>query len=256
MDFQVVIPARYASSRLPGKVLEDIGGKPMVQWVYERAVASGASSVVVATDDQRVADVAEGFGAKVAMTSSDHQSGTDRVIEAIEALEYDDDDIVINVQADEPLIPPTVIRQLAQSLDELDNIRIASLYEPIKEGEQLFTRNVTKVVLNRRHFALYFSRAAIPWDREAFRGKEPSEITLTGQHHYRHIGIYGYRVGFLREYVNWADSPLETVESLEQLRILWHGGRIYMVEVAEHVPPGIDTPEDLVRVRDLLREKV
>ncbi len=253
MEFQVIIPARYDSTRLPGKALLDIAGKPMLQHVYERCVDSGASSVVIATDDKRIEKAAEKFGAKVCITDEEHQTGTDRVAEAANALEYDDDDIIVSVQCDEPLIPPNSIRQLAEDLAEHDNVRVASICEPIQNVEELFDPNVVKVVLNHRSYAIYFSRAPIPWERETF-GEDKSKIKMKGNH-FRHVGLYAYRVGFLQDYVDWSDCPIENLEALEQLRILWHGGRIHMFVSKKRMPPGVDTEEDLKKVRALLKAK-
>ncbi len=248
MEFSVIIPARYKSTRLPGKMLLDIAGKPMVQHTYERAVESGAENVVIATDDNRIAEVAEGFGAKVVMTAETHASGTERLSEAVQALEYEDDDIVVCLQGDEPLIKSKIIRELAEGLAEHDNVKIASVCEPIHDVDELFDPHVVKVVLNRRHYAMYFSRAPIPWELKSFENK--NDITLA-DHHYRHLGIYGYRVSFLEDYMGWVACPLEKLESLEQLRTLWHGGRVFMHVSDTKTPPGIDTEKDLDRVRKM-----
>lgn len=251
MEFHIIIPARYAAQRLPGKPLVDIAGKPMLQHVYERAVKSGAESVVIATDDQRTADVAQSFGATVCLTSADHQSGTERLIEVVQALEYDEDDIVLNVQGDEPMVSPAVIRQVAQDLTDHDNVKVASVCEPFDSVEEFFNPNVVKVVLTRRNYAMYFSRSPIPW-QPAMRDNNYKAIDLEN-HCYRHIGIYGYRAGFLLDYVDWPGSPYESLESLEQLRVLWNGGRIYMSHAKEKFARGIDTPEDLERIRALFK---
>lgn len=251
MDFRVVIPVRYASTRLPGKPLLPIAGKPMIQHVYERAVASGAADVVIATDDERVKNAAEDFGATVVMTSPEHQSGSSRLAEAVVALGYLDDDIVVNVQGDEPLIPSTVIRQVAQDLTDHDNIKVATLCETIKNSEDLFNPNIVKVVMNRRGYALYFSRAPIPWVRDQFPVTENQP--LTGEH-FRHIGLYAYRVGFLQEYMAWESCALEELESLEQLRVLWHGGRVHVAISKEKIPHGVDTEVDLKKVRAILEK--
>lgn len=250
MEFRVVIPVRYNSSRLPGKALADIAGKPMIQHVYECAVKSGAEDVVIATDDKQISKVVENFGATVCMTSSDHQSGTERIAEAVVSLGLEDDEIVICLQADEPLITPDVIRRLAQDLEEHDNVKVASLCTPITDVEELFNPNTTKVVLNRRNYALYFSHAPIPWDRSTFGNKE--SVKLNGSH-FRHVGIYAYRVGFLEEYLSWDRCYTERLEALEQLRILWHGGRIHMVVTKEKCLLGVDTEEDLQRVREYFK---
>lgn len=247
MDFRVIIPVRYESVRLPGKPLLDIAGKPMIQHVYERAVQSGAESVVIATDNKQIREVAEDFGALVCMTSPEHRSGTERLSEAVVALGCDDEDVIVNVQGDEPLIPPTAIRQVAQNLLYHDNIKVATLCEPITCPEDLFDPHVVKVVVNRRGYALYFSRAPIPWDRAHFPLQKKHQ-TLNGEY-LRHVGLYAYRAGFLHEYLELESCPLETLESLEQLRVLWHGGRIHVAVAKEKIPAGVDTEEDLTRVR-------
>ena len=245
-DFRVIVPVRYQSVRFPGKPLIDIHGKPMIQHVYEHCLESGADSVVIATDDRRVSDVAEGFGAKVVMTSSEHTTGTDRIAEAVEALDCDEDEIIVNVQGDEPLVPPEAIAHLAEDLAEHDNVKIATLAQPISDVEELFNPNVVKVVLNRRGYAMYFTRAAVPWERENFSG-DRADIQLNG-YHYRHVGMYAYRVSFLKDYVDWSDCPLEGLEQLEQLRILWNGGRIHICQARQKMPPDVNTPEDLEKV--------
>lgn len=249
MEFRIIIPARYDSVRLPGKVLLDIGGKPMIQYVYEKAVSSGAESVVIATDDERIAAAAESFGAPFCMTSANHPSGTERICEAVAALEYEPDDIVIGLQADEPLISQQVISQLASTISDHENVKVGSMCEQITNVDDLFDPNVVKVVLNRRHFAMYFSRAPIPWDRGTFPDKDKIELN---QNFYRHIGLYGYRVSFLEDYMNWSSCPVENIESLEQLKILWNGGRILMSVVNHPVSRGVDCQEDLEAVRKKL----
>ena len=253
MEFHVIIPARYDSTRLPGKVLLDIGGKPMIQHVYERALDSGAEEVIIATDDKRISAAAESFGAHVCMTSSDHQSGTERLSEAAVALGLEDEEIVVCVQGDEPLIPPQVIRQVAEDLDEHDNVKVSTVCEAITHVNDLFDPNTTKVVMNRRNYAMYFSRAPIPWERDAFADPDKKNITLSGSH-FRHIGLYAYRVGFLQEYMEWGPCSPEELEVLEQLRILWHGGRIHVVVSKTTIPSGVDTEEDLKRARELVKK--
>ncbi len=250
MNFRVIIPARFDSTRLPGKVLKDIAGKPMVQHVYERALESGAISVVIATDDDRVAKACEKFHAPVCMTAKSHQSGTERLAEAVVALEYADDDIVVCVQADEPQIPPQLIMQVANDLEAHDNVKVATLAEKIINPEDLFNPSIVKVVLNHRNYALYFSRAPIPWDREHFPPKDIQTLTLK-EHYLRHIGMYAYRVGFLGVYTGCSTSPLESLEILEQLRILWNGYKIHVGVTELHVPAGVDQEVDLERVRKL-----
>lgn len=253
MSFSVVIPARYASSRFPGKPLADLAGKPMLQHVYERACESEAVRVVIATDDERIAAVARGFGAEVCMTSSDHPSGTDRLQEVVHTLGFYADDIVVNVQGDEPLIPPRIINQVAHNLMALPAAGIATLSEPIETVESLLNPNVVKVVTDHQGMALYFSRAPIPWPRDAFmqgQGEMPEGFSWQ-----RHIGLYAYRVKMLNDFVAWPPASLEQTECLEQLRALWHGVGIH-VDAADEAPPaGVDTPEDLARIAELLAGK-
>ena len=242
----MVIPARYASSRLPGKPLLDIAGKPMLQHVYERASESAATDVIVATDDGRVAECARGFGAIVCETSSDHPSGTDRLAEVARMLGFADDAVIVNVQGDEPLIPPANINQVADNLVARQEADMATLSEPLTEPAQLDDPNLVKVVTNALGFALYFSRACIPWPRDGLRSTEG----LSGWR--RHVGIYAYRAGFLQTFVAWPACELERIESLEQLRALWHGAGVHVEEARETSGPGIDTEEDLASVRALL----
>ncbi len=249
MEFRVIIPVRYDSRRLPGKSLMDICGKPMIQHVYEHAQNSGADSVVIATDSDKVAKAAEAFDAQVCMTSADHQSGTERLTETVEALEYDDDDIIINVQGDEPLISPDTIRQVARSLDEHENVKVASVCEPIHKLDDLLNSNSVKVVLNRRSFAMYFSRSPIPWQLP-LKTNDTEDLT---ENYFRHIGIYGYRVSVLKDYINWTESPYEALESLEQLRVLWNGYRIFMSVIEKNNSIGVDTVEDLEKVREIIK---
>lgn len=248
--FKVVIPARHASTRLPGKPLAEIAGKPMIQRVWERAGASGAAEVIVATDDAGIAAACRGFGAEVALTRSDHHSGSDRISEVIAARGWGPETIVVNLQGDEPCMPPALIEQVAAGLAGRPGVGVATLAYPISDADTLFDPHVVKVVLDADGQALYFSRAPIPWHRDAFhKGKTPLP---RGVRFLRHIGLYAYRAGFLQRYVAWPRSPLEVAESLEQLRILWHGERIH-VEIAAMEPgPGVDTPEDLKRVADLI----
>jgi len=253
MSFSVVIPARYASSRLPGKPLKDIAGKPMIQHVYERALESEAKEVVIATDDERIQKVAEGFGAKVVMTDPNHASGTDRLQEVVSNLNYYADDIVVNVQGDEPLIPPRVINQVAHNLAAEKDASIATLYEPIENVEDVFNPNVVQVVTDRNDFALYFSRAPIPYARDDFA--KSKEQMPKGVSFKRHIGIYAYRVNLLNSFVKWDEAPIETTECLEQLRALWNGSKIH-VALADEIPPGgVDTEEDLERVRNFFSQQ-
>ncbi|WP_113625816.1 3-deoxy-manno-octulosonate cytidylyltransferase [Pectobacterium peruviense] len=247
MTFTVIIPARFASSRLPGKPLADINGKPMVVHVMERALESGAQRVIVATDHPDVEVAVRQAGGEVCLTRADHNSGTERLAEVIERYGFTDDDIIVNVQGDEPLIPSVIIRQVAENL-AASKAGMATLAVPIETSEEAFNPNAVKVVTDAEGYALYFSRATIPWDRERFA---QSKETI-GDHFLRHIGIYAYRAGFVRRYVTWAPSQLEQIELLEQLRVLWYGEKIH-VAVAKAVPSvGVDTPEDLARVRQVM----
>lgn len=248
MNFVVVIPARFASTRLPGKPLLDIAGKPMIQHVWEQACKSAASAVVIATDHQQIFDVAAGFGAEVCMTLASHESGTDRLQEVATVSGFDDMQVIVNVQGDEPLIPPAVINQVAGLMQA--ETSMATLYEVIRNAGQLFDPNVVKIVSNEYNQALYFSRAPIPWYRDGFSNDIntiPEDIVYK-----RHIGIYAYRVGLLRQFVQWPVSKLESVEKLEQLRALSNGVAIRIAEACEAIPPGVDTPKDLDHVRDIL----
>jgi 3-deoxy-manno-octulosonate cytidylyltransferase (CMP-KDO synthetase) len=248
--FTVVIPARFSSSRLPGKPLQLIAGKPMVQHVWEQARKSSAQQVVIATDDPRIVEACQAFGAQVLMTRADHESGTDRLAEVVAALGLPSDAIVVNVQGDEPLIPPVVIDQVAANLAAHGEAGIATLAEPIEDIESLFNPNVVKVATDLNGLALTFSRAPLPWARDQFaKGRD----TLpAGVPYRRHIGIYAYRAGFLQDFVSWGPCWLESTECLEQLRALWHGVRIHVADAVEAPPAGVDTPEDLQRVRRLL----
>ncbi|WP_105903429.1 3-deoxy-manno-octulosonate cytidylyltransferase [Vibrio gangliei] len=247
MSFTVVIPSRYQSSRLPGKPLADIAGKPMVQWVHEQAIQAGAERVIVATDDARIEAVVKGFGGEVCMTSPDHQSGTERLAEVVEKMGIADDHIIVNVQGDEPLIPPSIIKQVADNLAN-STAPMATLGVNIDEPQEVFNPNAVKVVTDEQGYALYFSRASIPWDRDAW-AKEDKTIR---QPLMRHIGIYGYRAGFINTYINWQPSALEQIESLEQLRVLWYGEKIHVALAKEAPAAGVDTPEDLEIVRKIL----
>lgn len=250
MSFLVIIPARYGSTRLPGKPLLDIAGKPMIQRVWERAGESAASRVVVATDDERVAAAVTGFGGEVCLTRADHESGTDRLQEVVTRLGLDDDQIVVNVQGDEPLIPPAVINQVATNLAGSERAEIATLAKRIHRREDVFDPNVVKVVVDTTLHALYFSRAPIPWDREAWSTGD--NTAPLGGEWARHIGIYAYRVGFLHRFVSWPPGRLERIEKLEQLRAMENGVAIHVDESSAEVPAGVDTAADLERVRALL----
>ncbi|MCY1397265.1 3-deoxy-manno-octulosonate cytidylyltransferase [compost metagenome] len=248
--FTVVIPARFGSSRFPGKPLKLIAGKPMVQHVWEQARKSAAQRVVVATDDARIFEACQGFGAEVLMTRDDHNSGTDRLAEVAAQLGLAADAIVVNVQGDEPLIPPALIDQVAANLAVHPEAGIATLAEAIDDVEALFNPNVVKVVADLTGLALTFSRAPLPWARDALA--QSREALPAGVPYRRHIGIYAYRAGFLHDFVSWGPCWLEDTEALEQLRALWHGVRIHVADAVQTPPPGVDTPEDLERVRRLL----
>lgn len=243
MSFRVVIPARYASSRFPGKPLAELGGKAMIVRVCERAAKSGAASVHVATDDERIARAVEAGGHRFLMTRSDHASGTDRIAEAAATLGVGDDEIIVNLQGDEPLMEPALIAEVAAALATMKEASIATACHPIHDAASLGNPNVVKVVLDARGYALYFSRAQIPHPRDGAR---------EGATWHRHAGLYAYRAGFLKGYAALEPSPLEKAEALEQLRALWHGYRIAVVVTQREIPPGVDTPEDLEAVRRML----
>ncbi|WP_445766453.1 3-deoxy-manno-octulosonate cytidylyltransferase [Rheinheimera sp.] len=243
MAFLVVIPARYASSRLPGKPLCDIGGKTMIERVYQQALQSGASRVVVATDDARVAAAVDSFGGEVCMTSAAHNSGTERLAEVVQKLGLAADMVVVNVQGDEPFIPPLIIRQVAENLASQHKAQMATLAVPLSDAAEIANPNIVKVVSDKDGYALYFSRSVIPFDRDGM-----TRSTLA-QHYRRHIGIYAYRAGFIQQYVSWPASTLEQIESLEQLRVLWHGQSIHVDTALETPAVGVDTPADLEHAR-------
>jgi 3-deoxy-manno-octulosonate cytidylyltransferase (CMP-KDO synthetase) len=248
--FKVAIPARYASTRLPGKPLRIIAGKPMIEHVFNRAVESGAEEVVIATDDHRIRSAALGFGAKVCMTSAGHPSGTDRIAEVSRTLGWNSGDIVVNLQGDEPLMEPFLMRQVAVDLAEHGDAAIATLATPIHTTAQLFDPHVVKVVMDVAGYALYFSRAAIPWDRDAFT--VTSEVLPEDSEHYRHVGLYAYRADFLDRYTRLPPCYPERTESLEQLRALWNGIRIHVSITAAPPGHGVDTDDDLKQVEALL----
>ena len=245
--FHAVIPARFGSTRLPGKPLLDIAGKPMVIRVYERAVQSGAQSVVIATDDNRIAEAADKAGAPWVMTSPDHPSGTDRLQEVAARFGWADDAIIVNVQGDEPLIPPEVINQVADNLAAHPQAAMATLAEPLHDVTHFTNPNIVKLVRDHQNMALYFSRACVPWARGAFR--DGVTAFPNPDLYLRHLGIYAYRVRFLHQYVGWPPALLEQLEALEQLRALYYGARIHVDLAAANLPPGVDTAEDLERVR-------
>jgi 3-deoxy-manno-octulosonate cytidylyltransferase (CMP-KDO synthetase) len=235
--FTVIVPARYASTRFPGKPLADLAGKPMVVRVCERAAKSGAAAVHVATDDARIAAAVREHGFSALMTRADHVSGTDRLAEAARKLGLKDRDIVVNVQGDEPLLPPRLIAQVASKLAASRAASVSTACHAIHDEAALTSANVVKVAMDKEGYALYFSRSRIPHPREG------SPVA------FRHAGIYAYRAGFLRKYSSLKESPLEKAEALEQLRVLWHGYRIAVAVTRAEIPPGVDTPQDLEAVR-------
>jgi 3-deoxy-manno-octulosonate cytidylyltransferase (CMP-KDO synthetase) len=248
MSYTIVIPARYGASRLPGKPLREVGGRTLVEHAWRLARESGAERVIVATDDERVAAVARGFGAEVFMTAAHHASGTDRIAEVARTAGFADDHIVVNLQCDEPQMPAALLDQVARAIAGDADASIATLCTPIDEAAELFDPNVVKVVLDAQGYGIYFSRAPIPWARDAF-ARAPGVLPGGEAVYYRHIGLYAYRAGFLQEFVGWGSCALERTEALEQLRALWHGSRI-RVEVAQVRPgPGIDTEADLTALR-------
>jgi 3-deoxy-manno-octulosonate cytidylyltransferase (CMP-KDO synthetase) len=246
--FHVVIPARFGASRLPGKPLADIAGRPLIQWVWERAGASGAATVVIATDDQRILAAARGFGADCVMTAATHASGTDRVAEVVRSRGWGGMELVVNLQGDEPLIEPGLVARLAEALERHPEVDIATPVAPVKNLAEFLDPNCVKAVGRDDGRALYFSRAPIPWPREAAAGGQPTQYEGA----WRHIGLYAYRVQSLLRFAAWPPATLENVERLEQLRALECGMAIQLVRLAAAPPIGVDTPEDLAQVRALL----
>jgi 3-deoxy-manno-octulosonate cytidylyltransferase (CMP-KDO synthetase) len=249
--FHVVIPARFASTRLPGKPLLDIGGRPLIRWVWERACASGAASVIVATDDVRIHKVADGFGADVVLTARDHASGTDRIAEVVSSRGFLPKDIVVNLQGDEPLMPPAVVSEVAAALRQRPLVDIATAVTPIETLAEFLDPSCVKALRGCDGQALYFSRAPVPWPRDGIAAGQPAVFAGA----WRHIGIYAYRVESLLRFAACPPSPLETTERLEQLRALEYGMSIHLVTLTEAPPAGVDTPEDLERVRASLRPR-
>jgi 3-deoxy-manno-octulosonate cytidylyltransferase (CMP-KDO synthetase) len=243
--FHVVIPARYAAARLPGKPLSLIGGRPLIQWVWERTRGCGAASVIIATDDERIRATVCAFGAECAMTSAAHASGTDRVAEVAAQRKFADDDIVVNVQGDEPLIEPQMVASLAEALQLRPAFDVATAVAPVQSLEEFLDPNCVKAVLAIDGRALYFSRAPVPWPRDQSQAGQPAAFAGA----WRHIGVYAYRVRSLRQFTAAAPTPLEQTEKLEQLRALEHGMQIYCVALSEAPPAGVDTPADLERLR-------
>jgi 3-deoxy-manno-octulosonate cytidylyltransferase (CMP-KDO synthetase) len=242
--FHVLIPARFGASRLPGKPLLAIAGRPLLQWVWESAKASGAASVIVATDDVRIETAARGFGADCVMTSQGHASGTDRIAEVVRARGLPADDIVVNLQGDEPMMPPAVVAEVAAALAERPDVDIATAVAPIESVGEFLDSNCVKALRALDGRALYFSRAPVPWPRDPV---DEGPTALHGA--WRHIGIYAYRVRSLLKFASWPPTALEQTEKLEQLRALEHGMKLYLVTLPKAPPAGVDTPQDLERVR-------
>jgi 3-deoxy-manno-octulosonate cytidylyltransferase (CMP-KDO synthetase) len=246
--FHVIIPARFAASRLPGKPLLKIGDRPLIQWVWQRAIDSGAESVLVATDDERVRSAVAGFGAECVMTSPNHQSGTDRIAEVVRSRGLPADAIVVNLQGDEPMMPAEVVASVAHALRDSATADIATAVAPIESLREFLDPNCVKALRADDGRALYFSRAPVPWPRDSIAAQQPARFAGA----WRHIGIYAYRVQGLLKFAAWPPTPLESIEKLEQLRALEHGMRIQLVTLAHSPPGGVDSPEDLERVRKLL----
>lgn len=253
LAFKIVIPARYGSTRLYGKPLLDIAGKPMIAHVCERAKEAKADEIVVATDDARILDVVSGLGFQAILTCKNHESGTERIAEIAEILNWADDTIIVNLQGDEPLLPATYIRQVAQTLANQTEAEIATLATETLANDEMFNPNAVKVVLDKNGYALYFSRAPIPWNRAEFKMPFVQSSETSKNYGHRHIGLYAYTAGFLKRYCAWKTSPLEQIEALEQLRILWHGEKIIVQTVEKAPPAGVDTLEDLQRVENILK---
>jgi 3-deoxy-manno-octulosonate cytidylyltransferase (CMP-KDO synthetase) len=250
LDFKVVIPARFASTRLPGKPLLDIGGQPMVIRVAQQAEKSGAQQIIIATDHQTITAVAQQQGFEACMTRAEHNSGTDRIAEVATRYGWPDSTIVVNVQGDEPFIPPPLIRALAQHLQEHPDCAIATACHTIHDEASMRNPNIVKVVLDKNGNAMYFSRAPIPWPRDAYaNGKPlPEDVRV-----FRHIGIYAYRASFLHAFGKLTPAPIEQIEALEQLRALYHGYKIG-VTITQNTPPGgVDTEQDLLMARQLFK---
>lgn len=251
MSFTIIIPARYESSRLPGKPLLDIHGKTMIQRTWERAQESGAERIIIATENTEVKAVCEGFGAEVLLTRDDHQSGTERIAEVIDLADIGGDEILVNVQGDEPMLPAELIHQVAEGLEQHPEISMATLCEQIDDVETVFDPNAVKVCRDVANRAINFSRAPLPWARDSFAGD--TKIMPDNWSYQRHIGLYAYRAGFVKQYVAWPECELEHVEKLEQLRVLWHGEKILVLDAHCDAGVGVDTPADLERARQLIK---
>lgn len=252
MPYNIVIPARFAATRLPGKPLREIAGKSLLQHVYECAQRTQARQIIIATDDERIRQSAVDFGADVCMTSDRHQSGTQRINEVIQIRQIADDEIIVNLQGDEPLMPAACIAQVAELLASHPDAQMSTLATPVIHDEEVFDSNIVKVVLNKFGQALYFSRASIPWQQGNYDTRTVNRTETWSC--LRHIGIYGYRASYIKEYVSLPPSPLEALESLEQLRVLWHGGTIVVGQAVEIPGPGVDTEQDFAKVSRILAQ--
>jgi 3-deoxy-manno-octulosonate cytidylyltransferase (CMP-KDO synthetase) len=258
VSFVVIIPARYASTRLPGKLLLDVAGKPLIQRTYEQAVQSQAQRVIIATDDERIQSVAQSFRADVCMTSDQHRSGTERLAEVCRKEQFADDTIVVNLQGDEPLVPPLLLDQVANNLAHYTQASMATLCVRIHDIDEVLNPHAVKAVFDKSGYALYFSRAPIPWDRDDFPDAvneftdHKDRLNLHRVDYYRHIGLYAYRVRFIQQYLALEPSPLEQVEALEQLRVLYHGHKIHIEAASVEPGLGVDTQEDLETVIALI----
>ncbi len=253
MSYSIIIPSRYSSTRLPGKPLLDINGKPLIQHVYECATRSAAKEVIIATDDERIQEVANGFGAHVCMTRGDHPSGTDRLSEVVSQLKLGDDEIIVNLQGDEPMMPRLLLDHVANSLEKSPTAAISTMCEPISLKEDIFDPNVVKVIVDHSGHALYFSRAPIPWVRGDYDHNDQKNSHETVENCFRHVGLYAYRTGFLKSYPQLETCQIELQEALEQLRAMYHGYRIKVEIAQESAGIGVDTPADLEKARRLLK---
>lgn len=252
MAFTVIIPARFESSRLPGKPLKEIQGKRMIEWTWLQAKKSGADRIIIATENQQVLEVCEAFGAEAVLTRDDHQSGTERIAEVIDLANIQGDDIIVNVQGDEPMLPPELIHQVADGLRDHPEIPMATLCETIEDVETVFDPHAVKVCRDVANRAINFSRAPLPWSRDSFL--ESGHVLPEDWVYKRHIGLYAYRAGFVKQYVMWPECALEQVEKLEQLRVLWHGEKILVLDALCDAGVGVDTEADLERVRQLMAQ--
>lgn len=250
MSFSVIIPARFESSRLHGKPLMEINGKPMIEWTWRQAKKSGAERIIIATESEQVQQACAAFGAEVCLTAAHHQSGTERIAEVIELCSLGGDEIIVNVQGDEPMLPPELIHQVADGLRDHPEISMATLCEPIHDVETVFDPNAVKVSRDVANRAINFSRAPLPWSRDTFA--EGSKSLPENWAYKRHIGLYAYRAGFVKQYVAWPECALEQVEKLEQLRVLWHGEKILVLDALCEAGIGVDTEADLIKVRKLM----